>query len=116
LPESAVSNYEAVMTKACEKLFKKLPRNQQVWIKEKVAEICKQPRIGLKFQDASMSGLLHDHVGSHSSNLLVVWSVKELEKLVVIEGVGPHSMVDDMQRRRKTFGIGLNFEGQQTSR
>jgi len=59
-----------------------------------------------------MKGLLHTHVGSKVSNLLIVWSVKENpEKLVVVEGVGPHRMLDDMQRRRKTFGVGLRSSG-----
>lgn len=102
MPESVASDFQAVMTRPCEKLFKKLPRNQQEDIKAKIAEICTNPFGGYKFQDASMVGLLHDHIGSRHSNVLVVWSVDEAKKLVVVEGVGAHSVVDDIQRYRKT--------------
>lgn len=89
LSESADSLYEAVMTKACEKLFQKLPRNQQEWIRDRVREICRCPSQGETFHDEFMKGLLHTHAGSRVSNVLVIWSIKEKpKKLVVIEGVG----------------------------
>lgn len=109
LSKSAISSFEAVMTKPCEKLFKKLPRNLQEGIKAKISEICKNPKVGYPFQDASMKGLLHDHVGSHSSNVLVVWSVDENEKLVVVEGVGSHNKMEDLQSRRKRLGYGYSI-------
>lgn len=106
MPENADSLYEAVMTKACEKLFKKLPRNQQEWIRDRVREICKHPKQGEKFEDEFMKGLLHTHAGSRVSNVLVIWSVQEKpKKQVIIEGVGSHRMLADMQRRRRAFGI-----------
>ena len=92
------------MTKPCEKLFKKLPRNVQLSIKQKVANICKDPKVGYKFQDSSMRDLLHDHIGSHASNVLVVWSVDEAKKLVVLEGVGSHHMMEKLQSQRKRLG------------
>jgi len=104
-PESADSTFKSVMTEACEKLFRKLPRGQQEAIKARVVEICKEPFSGDKFRDASLKGLLHTHARGSASNLLIIWSVKEnVEKLVIIEGVGSHKMLEKMQLRRTTFG------------
>ncbi len=103
-PESVVSAYNAVMTKACEKLFKKLPRNEQESIKNRVLEICRDPFCGDKFHDPSLKGLLHTHARGSSSNLMVIWSVQEEpEKRVILEGVGSHKMLDKIQLRRTTF-------------
>jgi mRNA-degrading endonuclease RelE of RelBE toxin-antitoxin system len=94
------------MTRACEKLFKKLPRNQQEAIKNRILEICKEPFCGDKFRDASMQGLLHTHARGSASDLLVIWSVQDNpEKQIVVEGVGHHKMLDKMQLRRTTFNI-----------
>lgn len=95
------------MTKPCEKLFDKLPRNQQIAIKEKVALICKDPNIGYKLKDVSMQGLRHDHIGSNASNVLVVWSVDEKKNLVIVEGVGSHHMMENLQNQRKRIGYGF---------
>ena len=107
LPENAEFDYESEMTHPCEKIFKKLPRNQQVDIKEKISNICKNPFEGYKFQDSCMKGLLHDHVGSRSSNVLVVWSIDEPNKRIFIEAVGSHNNVQDLQNRRKRIGYGF---------
>ena len=94
------------MTKPCEKLFKKLPRNQQEWVRKRIHEICKKPSNGDKFRDPSMKGLLHTHARGSASNLLLVWSTqKNPEKLVVVEAVGSHKKLDSMQLRRTTFKI-----------
>jgi hypothetical protein len=91
------------MTKACEKLFKKLPHLDQVAVDKKIKELCKDPTCGDNFRDPVLKGLLHTHVRGSSSNLLVAWSKDEKpKKKIIIEGVGGHKMVDWLiQQRRK---------------
>lgn len=102
LPESADSKYKSVMTKACEKLFKKLPRKQQEWVHKKISEIRKDPTCGDKFSDPDLKGLLHTHARGSASNVLVVWSTQQTpKKRIIIEGVGSHKMLDWLRRRRK---------------
>ena len=102
MPESADSDYEVQMTKACEKLFKKLPKKQQEWVHKKILEIRKAPSYGYGFRDPSLKGLLHTHARGSASNLLVVWSKQEnLKKKIIIEGVGPHKIIDWLIKRRK---------------
>lgn len=102
LPESADSKYKAVMTKACEKLLKKLPRNQQEWVHKRILEIEREPASGDKFRDPALKGLLHTHARGSASNVLVVWSTQQSPKCtVIIEGVGPHKILDWLIRRRK---------------
>jgi mRNA-degrading endonuclease RelE of RelBE toxin-antitoxin system len=98
------------MTKPCEKIFKKLPRNQQVDIKAKISEICGDPfKIGYKLLDASMAGFRHVHVGNDTSNVLVVWSVDDGQKIVWIESVGSHHNMEELQNKRKRSECGYSI-------
>ena len=91
------------MTKPCEKLFKKLPRRQQEWVHKRILEICKDPTCGYKFRDPILKGLLHTHARGSASNLLVVWSTRENLEKIIVEGVGPHKILEWLMRRRKSF-------------
>jgi mRNA-degrading endonuclease RelE of RelBE toxin-antitoxin system len=108
LPESATSNYISLMTHACEKIFKKLPRNQQEDIKAKISEVCANPySVGHKLLDASMVGFRHDHAGNIKNNVLVVWSIEEEKKTVWIESVGSHKNMENLQSQRTRMGYGI---------
>jgi len=102
LPESADSEYKAEMTKACEKLFKKLPKRQQEWIDKRISEICKDPSCGHGFSDPFLKGLFHTHARGSASNVLVIWSKqKDPIKKIIIEGVGRHKILNWLTKRRK---------------
>ena len=102
LPESVDSEYEVQMTKACEKLFKKLSRKEQEAIDKRISEIRKAPSSGSNLDDPALKGLLHTHARGSSSNILVIWSTEEKpKKRIIIEGVGPHKIIDWLKRRRK---------------
>jgi len=104
LPESADSDYEPEMTKACEKVFKKLHKPDQIAIDKKIEELCKDPTCGDNFRDPALKGVLHTHVRGSSGNLLVAWSKEEKpKKKIIIEGVGGHKIIDWLIEQRKKF-------------
>lgn len=105
MPESADSEYKAEMTRACEKLFKKLPKKQQEWIDKRISEICKDPSCGHGFSDPFLKGLLHTHARGSASNLLVVWSKQDNPKKITVEGVGSHKILKWLTKRRKLLDI-----------
>ena len=88
------------MTKACEKLFKNLSRSQQIAVDERIVDIRQNPSQGSHLQGQTLKGLLHAHVRGKSSNLLVVWSYLEEPGKIVVEAVGPHKVIDWLERRR----------------
>jgi len=101
LPESADLDYEVEMTKACEKLFKKLPKKQQEWVHKRILEIRKAPSDGYGFRAPLLKGLLHTHARGSASNLLVIWSKQDNPKKIIIEGVGSHKIIDWLTKRRR---------------
>ena len=95
------NDYEVEMTWACEKLFIKLTRREQQAVDSRISDICQDPSQGEYLEGRYLDGLLHTHASGKSSNLLVIWSYDDNPKRIVIEGVGPHKVIDWLARQKK---------------
>lgn len=102
LPENADSEnkYEVEMTKACEKLFKKLTKREQKAVDERISDIQMNPSQGDYLHDKDLKGLLHTHARGKSSNLIIIWSVEKKFKKIIVEAVGPHKIIEWLTRRK----------------